>query len=74
MAKQRTLSELSIPNVNMQLLCIEFPNINVTFELKSGLINLLPALCGYADEDPHKHLKEFHVVYLTMKPQGVPEE
>ncbi|RDX85391.1 hypothetical protein CR513_33426, partial [Mucuna pruriens] len=24
-------------------------------------------------EDPHKHLKEFHVVCSTMRPQGIPE-
>ncbi|RDX90788.1 hypothetical protein CR513_27293, partial [Mucuna pruriens] len=25
-------------------------------------------------EDPHKHLKEFHVVYFTMRPQGIPKD
>ena len=38
------------------------------FELKSGLIH------GRENEDPHKHLKEFHVVYSSLKPQGVTEE
>ena len=74
MAEQRTLRELATPNVNQQPLCIEFPNIEVAFELKSGLINLLPTFRGLAGEDPHKHLKEFHVVCSTMKPQGVTEE
>ncbi|RDY13524.1 hypothetical protein CR513_01545, partial [Mucuna pruriens] len=35
-----------------------------TYELKSGLIHLLPKFHGLAGEDPHKHLKEFHVGIL----------
>ena len=46
----------------------------VPFELKSGLIHLLPKFSGLAGDDPHKHLKEFHIVSSTMKPQGIPEE
>ncbi|RDX95020.1 hypothetical protein CR513_22512, partial [Mucuna pruriens] len=45
-----------------------------TYELKSGLIHLLPKFHGLASEDPHKHLKEFHVVCSTMRPQGIPED
>ena len=48
--------------------------IDVDFELKFGLIHLLPTFRGIADGDPHKHSKEFHVVSSTMKPQGVIEE
>ena len=29
---------------------------------------------GHAGEDPHEHLKEFHVVCSAMKPHGIPEE
>ncbi|RDX74591.1 hypothetical protein CR513_45647, partial [Mucuna pruriens] len=25
-------------------------------------------------KDPHKHLKEFHVVCSIMRPQGIPED
>ncbi|XP_071901108.1 uncharacterized protein [Coffea arabica] len=73
MAAPRTLRELATPNVNQQPLCITFPNTEEAFELKSGLIHLLPTFRGIAGEDPHKHLKEFHVVCSTMKPQGVTE-
>ena len=38
------------------------------------MIHLLPTFRGYAGEDPHKHLKEFHIVCSGMKPQGVTEE
>ena len=70
----RTLKELAAPDVTCQPLCIDYPELNAPFELKSGLIHLLPTFHGFAGEDPHKHLKEFHVVCSTMRPQGVPEE
>ncbi|KAJ8749935.1 hypothetical protein K2173_013850 [Erythroxylum novogranatense] len=38
----RTLRELAIPPVNQQPLCITYPNLEAPFELKSGLIHLLP--------------------------------
>lgn len=74
MINESTLKELAAPDLNQQPLCIEFPNLEVAFELKSGLIHLLPACRGLSGEDPHKHLKEFHVVCSSMKPQGVTEE
>ncbi|RDX63183.1 Retrovirus-related Pol polyprotein from transposon 17.6, partial [Mucuna pruriens] len=50
--------------------CIQYPQLEPaqTYELKSGLIHLLPKFHGLAGEDPHKHLKEFHVVCCTMRP------
>ncbi|RDX77624.1 Pro-Pol polyprotein, partial [Mucuna pruriens] len=39
-----------------------------TYELKSGLIHLLPKFHGLVGEDPYKHLKEFHVVCSMMRP------
>ncbi|XP_052176648.1 uncharacterized protein LOC127790952 [Diospyros lotus] len=70
----RTIRELAAPDVHYQSLCIQYPQLDATFELKSGLIHLLPKFHGLAGEDPHKHLKEFHVVCSTMRPQGVDEE
>ena len=70
----RTLKELAAPNLDQKPLCIENPNPQVNFELKSGMIHLLPTFHGLAGEDPNKHLKEFHVVCCTMKPAGVSEE
>ena len=70
----RTLKELAAPDLNQQPLCITFPALEVAFELKSGLIHLLPTFCGLASEDPYKHLKEFHVVCSSFLPQGVTEE
>ncbi|RDX91892.1 hypothetical protein CR513_26051, partial [Mucuna pruriens] len=56
----RTLKELAMPDV--------------TYELKSGFIHLLLKFHGLSREDPHKHLKESHVVCSTMRPQGIPED
>ena len=70
----RTLKELAAPDVAYQPLCIQYPDVDAPFELKSGLIHLLPKFHGLAGEDPHKHLKEFHIVCSTMRPQGIPED
>ena len=72
-ARQQTLKELAAPNVENQPLCINIDS-NVNFELKSGFIHLLPTFNGLAGEDPHTHLKEFHMVCVGMKPNGVEEE
>ncbi|XP_045802429.1 uncharacterized protein LOC123896017 [Trifolium pratense] len=59
MAEQRTLRQLAAPDVNYNGLCIQYTDVDIPFELKSGLIHLLPKFHGLAGEDPHKHLKEF---------------
>ncbi|XP_031247977.1 uncharacterized protein LOC116105709 [Pistacia vera] len=74
MVAGRTLKELAAPDFNQQPLCIQYPTLDVAFELKSGLIHLLPTFRGRAGEDPNKHLKVFHVVCSSMKPIGVTEE
>ena len=70
----KTLKELAAPDVNYQALAIQYPDLDGDFELKSGLNHLLPKFYGLAGEDPHKHLKELHVVCSTMKPHGVDED
>ncbi|RDX99218.1 hypothetical protein CR513_17765, partial [Mucuna pruriens] len=72
----RTLKELATPDVVYQPWCIQYPQLEPaqTYELKSGLIHLLPKFHGLAGEDPHKHLKEFHVVCSTMRLQGILED
>ena len=73
-ANNRTLKELATPNLDQQPLCIQYPNLEVAFELKYGLIHLFPTFHGFAREDPNKHLNEFHVVCSSMRPIGVNEE
>ena len=72
-AQQETLKELAAPKVENQPLCININN-NVNFEHKSGFIHLPPIFNGLVGEDPHTHLKEFYIVYIGMKPNGVDEE
>ena len=76
MAEIQTLKELATPDLNQQPLCTTFPTLDATiaFELKSGLIHLFLTFHGLAGEDPHKHLKELHVVCTSMKPMGVTED
>ena len=75
MADQRTLRELAAPDMNYNGLYIEYADVTVLFELKSGLIHLLPRFSGLAGEDPHKHLKEFQVVCSTpLRPEGITED
>ncbi|XP_020551114.1 uncharacterized protein LOC105165924 [Sesamum indicum] len=71
---ERTIKEMTSFDLNQQPLYVEYPNLNADFELKSGLIHLLPTFRGLAGEDPYKHLKQFHVVCSGMRPQGVTEE
>ena len=68
MTGNQILKELAAPDLNQQPLCITFPTLDATttFELKSGLIHLLPTFHGIVGEDPHKHLNELHVVCTSM--------
>ena len=54
----RTLMELTVPDLNQQPLFITFPDFaeNVTFELKFGLIHILPNFYGLPSEDPYKYI------------------
>ncbi|KAJ9535703.1 hypothetical protein OSB04_un001141 [Centaurea solstitialis] len=67
---ERTMREWATPNVDAQPLCITYPTDEVSAELKTGLIHLLPHFHGLANEDPYKHMTEFHMVCLGMKPAG----
>ncbi|RDX93737.1 hypothetical protein CR513_23960, partial [Mucuna pruriens] len=59
----RTLKELATPNVLYQPWCIHYLQLELaqSFKLKYGLIHLLPKFHCLVGEDPHKHMKEFHV-------------
>uniref|UniRef100_A0A151UDF5 Retrotransposon gag domain-containing protein n=1 Tax=Cajanus cajan TaxID=3821 RepID=A0A151UDF5_CAJCA len=72
--RERTLREMAAPNFTYESLCIQYPEEDLPFVLKTGLIHLLPKFHGHAGEDPHKHLKEFHIVCSTMKPPNVQED
>jgi len=71
--QQQTLKELAASNVENQPLSINIDN-NANFKLKSGFIHLLSIFNRLVGEDPHAHLKEFYMVCVGMKPNGVDEE
>ncbi|KAF1866071.1 hypothetical protein Lal_00013508 [Lupinus albus] len=70
--RERTLREMVAPDFTYDSLCIQYED--VPYVLKTGLIHLLPKFNGLAGQDPHKHLKEFHIVCSTMKPHDVMED
>jgi hypothetical protein len=72
-AREQTLKELVAPNIENQLLCINIDN-NANFKLKSGFIHLLSIFNELTGENPHTHLKEFHMVCVGMKQHEVDEE
>jgi len=72
--RERTLREMAAPDFTYESLCIQYPDEDVPYVPKTGLIHLLPKFHGLAGEDPHKHLKEFHIFYSTMKPLDVQED
>ncbi|KAF1864671.1 hypothetical protein Lal_00031989 [Lupinus albus] len=51
-----------------------YPNEDMPYVLKTGLIHLFPKLDGLAGDDHHKHLKKFLIVCSTMKPHDVQED
>ncbi|KAK8511906.1 hypothetical protein V6N12_074596 [Hibiscus sabdariffa] len=72
--EDQTIRQLAAAPAKQQPLCITFPNGQTPFELKPGLIHLLPTFHGLPSENPHKHLTEFHMVCSSMKPYGVSED
>ena len=60
--RERIFREMAAPDFTYESLCIQYPDEGVPYVLKTRLIHLLPKFHGLADENPHKHLKEFHIV------------
>nr|KYP32638.1 hypothetical protein KK1_046617 [Cajanus cajan] len=65
---------MAAPDFTYESLCIQYLEEDVPFVLKTGLIHLLPKFHGHTGEDPHKHLKEFHIVCSTMKTPDFQED
>ncbi|KAA0062012.1 retrotransposon gag protein [Cucumis melo var. makuwa] len=72
--REKTLRELVEPDEDQRPLCVVIPPTTQPFELKLGLIHLLPIFKGSSGEDPYKHLKDFHMVCDSMRPHGISEE
>ncbi|XP_026451433.1 uncharacterized protein LOC113351710 [Papaver somniferum] len=63
-----TLKDLASPQLNTQPLCIQ---LHEEIELKPTFLNSLPKFHGLAGEDPNRHLQEFHMVLVSVKPKEV---
>ncbi|CAL2256442.1 unnamed protein product [Prunus armeniaca] len=72
---RKPLHEFSIPKVTDQPSCIVYPQLTVDrFELKSGMIHLLPTYYGNTTEDPYMHIKQLFEICGTIKIQGLDDE
>ncbi|KAL4300544.1 hypothetical protein AHAS_Ahas17G0211500 [Arachis hypogaea] len=68
-----TLKEVGAPDFVLQPLHVLHPNLNVNFEIKTALINLLPKFYGLPAQDSIRHLKDFHGVCSTTRREGSDE-
>ena len=72
----RTLKELTAPNLQTQPLAVTFPALanGNKFEFKAAWIQFLPKFHGLSGEDPNKHLAEFHAIIESIRPGDVTED
>ena len=52
LARNQTLKELTAPTLDQQPLCIDMPQLEVAFELKSKMIHLLPTFMALRVRTP----------------------
>jgi hypothetical protein len=71
-----TLESLTAPDLAQQFRVVSFPALEdgQRFELKTGVVNLLPKFTGSALEDPIQHLDEFVEVCTSLRPTDIDEE
>jgi hypothetical protein len=67
----KTLCEYLQPTRTSSPSCMVFPTNVDTFDLKRGVIQLLPKFHSLDSENPYLHLKEFEEVCATLHNQNV---
>ncbi|CAM8940554.1 unnamed protein product [Rhodiola kirilowii] len=70
----RTMRGVCAPYIDEAPWCIRFDEDADAIKIKSGVIHHLPKFGGMPDENPLRHLKEFHGVCMSMKSASVPED
>uniref|UniRef100_A0A2N9FT19 Retrotransposon gag domain-containing protein n=1 Tax=Fagus sylvatica TaxID=28930 RepID=A0A2N9FT19_FAGSY len=70
----RTLRDYLQPTRASTPSCIVFPNVVGNFEMKPGVIQLLPKFHGLDSENPYLHLKEFDEVCATLQYNNVTDD
>ena len=71
-----TLEALTAPDLEQSTRAVRFPTLGegVKFELKTGVVHLLPKFSGTSLDDPIQHLDEFLEVCTSMCPSDVTQE
>ncbi|CAM8890413.1 unnamed protein product [Rhodiola kirilowii] len=69
----RTMRGVCAPYIDEAPWCIRLDEDAEDIEIKGGVIHHLPKFGGMPDENPLRHLKEFHGVCMSMKSASVPE-
>ncbi|CAM8939691.1 unnamed protein product [Rhodiola kirilowii] len=69
----RTMRGVCAPYIDEAPWCIRLDEDAEDIEIKSGVIHHLPKFGGMPDENPLRHLKEFHGICMSMKAASVPE-
>ena len=72
--KQMTLTDYMYRTRSTQPSCITLPALTANFEIKSGMIQMLPVFRGLANENPYQHVREFEDICGTMKYHQMTEE
>ena len=70
----RTLREYLQPTRTSTPSCMIFPTNMGNFDLKPGVIQLLPKFHGLDSESPYLHLKEFEEVCATLQTQTINDD
>uniref|UniRef100_A0A2N9HXP6 Retrotransposon gag domain-containing protein n=1 Tax=Fagus sylvatica TaxID=28930 RepID=A0A2N9HXP6_FAGSY len=70
----RTLRDYLQPTRASTPSCSVFPNVVGNFEMKPGVIQLLPKFHGLDSENPYLHLKEFDEVCATLQYNNVTDD
>ena len=65
--QQMTLKDYMYPTRSTQPSRIILPAITANFEIKSGMIHMLPVFCGLTNENPYQHVRKFEDICGTMK-------
>ena len=69
-----TLKDYMYPTRTTQPSCITLPTTHATFELKSGLTQMLPVFHGMDQENPYQHVREFEDICGTMRYNHMTED
>ena len=69
-----TLKDYMYPTRTTQPSSITLPQTNATFELKSGMIQIVLVFCGLDQENPYQHVREFEDICGTMRINNLSED